>query len=463
MLKRTFITITTLFVLMTFFFAVQPEIINAQSRKDKRKAEKLVQDANKLYRQNDFKTAIDKYAEAISLYPGYAEAHFWKGNAHNNLNQGDQAIDDLDIALQQGYKPLEVYRVRWFLHYQKQNYDAALKDAEAGLQIEPESPFFLLALGDIYRGRESYEKAIDYYEKAAPKEQRNADLPFYLAISYKGLGRNEKQAAAAQEAIEKGTKFPGEAWELLGDANLKQGKTDDAIEAFERAITANKDLHNAYGILSEIYRSQGNFKKAISTMEKGLKVFENDSDFLINLTWYHSLAGNNNDAIREGQKAVKYAPENASAFTSLCRAYNDTGQHKLALDTCKKALEMNSSDGETHYYMGRAYDKLGQTDAATAEFKKAVEGLENSTKKNPENADFFYLLGGAYYADAQRDKAVGAYKRALEISPRFARAHYNLAYLYYLKGDATAARRQYELLKPINSELADQLDKAMKK
>lgn len=460
MLKKTFILLTTAFLLLTFFFAAQPEI-NAQTKKDKRKAESLVKEGNKMFLRNNFKTAIDKYAEAITMYPEYAEAHFWKGTAHYRLNQGEQAIYDLNIALQYGYSPLEIYKSRWFLFYQNQNFDAALKDAQAGLELEPATTFFPLALGDIYRGKKDYENAIAYYEKVAPRETGNADLPYYMAVSYSGLKKYEMQEAAAREALEKGTKFPGEAWYLVGDSFFKRKTYEQAIEPFERTILANKNIYETYVDLAETYRMQGNFEKAISTLEKGLKVFENDGGFLVNLTWYHSLAGNKGEAIREGQKAIKYASNNATAFTNLCRAYSDFTLYDKALGTCQEALKINPGDGETHFYMARAYVELNQPGKATAEYKLAVKGLEQTVGQTPDNADGLYLLGNAYLGDSQYDNAIETYKKAIIIIPLFARAHYNLAYAYHKKGEQKAAFSQYEKLNKIDPKLGERLLKVL--
>lgn len=464
MLKRTIITATTIFFLLTVMFAVQTEI-NAQVRKkDKKNAEKLLRQGNVLFGQNEFKAAIDRYAQAISMYPGFAEAHFWKGSAHSKLNETGQAIDDLDIALQQGYNPIEIYKLRWFLHYQRNNYDAALKDAEAGLKLEPNTSFFLLSLGDVYTKKEDYENAVISYEKAAPLEMRNGDLFYNLAFAYGKLDRYEKQEAAAQEALNKGTKKPGEAWVLLGDAAVKQKKYDQAVEAYERSIVANDKTYATYTALAETYRFQGNFKKAIATLEKGLKNFENDEKFLVSLTRYYSLAGDKNDAVRVGLLAKQYAPDNAMAFTNLCRAYSDAGLHQQALDTCKEALKKSKNgegEGESHYYMGRAYEALKQNEKAVPEYEKAVLGLKASTDKLTDDADGFYLLGGAYYATRQYQNAIEAYQQAINLSPRFAQAYYNMAYAYLNTGDKKSARAVYEKLKDIAPKDADELLKVI--
>ena len=473
MLKKTFITITTAFMLLTFLFVAQPEIIAQINKKDRKQAEKLVQEGNTLLRKSEFKTAINKYAEAITLYPGYADAHFWKGSAHYQLSENNQAIDDFNIALQNGYDPLQIYKARWFLYYQNKDYDAAIRDAEAGYLLEKNTSFFPLALGDIYRSKKDYEKALINYEKVAPKETKNTDLPYYMAVAYQGLGRYEKERAAANEAIKRGTKFPGESWYIVGESYLKEKKYDSAIESFERAITAKENYYEAYMTLAETYRFQGSFKKAISTLEKGLKMFENDGGYLVNLTWYHSLAGNNGEAIREGQKAVKFANNNYMAFTNLCRAYSDSGLHQQAIDTCKDALKLNADYGETHYYMARAYGALGKETKvekskeenrikSNEEFKLAVKGLEASTKLLPDDTDKLYLLAGSYVGDGQYDEAITTYKEVINQNPNFGLAYFNLAYTYqFRKADKKAALETHEKLKKINPKLADELWKLL--
>jgi tetratricopeptide (TPR) repeat protein len=66
---------------------------------------------------------------------------FGKGNAHHLLSEYDQAIKDLNAALEQGHPPIKVYEVRWEAHYMMKNYDAALSDVEQALRIEPSNNY----------------------------------------------------------------------------------------------------------------------------------------------------------------------------------------------------------------------------------------------------------------------------------------------------------------------------------
>src|SRR5687767_15740352 len=57
----------------------------AQSRKDRAQAKALKEQGDKAYRQKEYRTAADKYGEALLLVPTDPEAHYRKGFAHFDL------------------------------------------------------------------------------------------------------------------------------------------------------------------------------------------------------------------------------------------------------------------------------------------------------------------------------------------------------------------------------------------
>jgi tetratricopeptide (TPR) repeat protein len=359
-------------------------------------------------------------------------------------------------------KPLEIYRIRWEANYHNKNYDAALSDIQAGLKLDP-GFYFNNALGDVYRAKNDWQNALIAYRTAAQLDPNNRDVNFWIAFMSYNLGDTKTQEFAAQEAVKKNTQYMGESFFLVGDALYKARKTDEAAQAFERAINIKSEIPGVYLPLSDIYRSQGRFADAINVARKGAELYPNNGDLQVSLSWYYSLADKHKEAVEAGERAIALAPNQAMGFTNLCRAYNDIKEYSKAIETCNKALKLNPGDGETNFYLARAYDFLNNTNTATQHYKKAVAGLEDFTRNNPDYSDGFYLLGNAYFADGQQDKAIGAYKRSLELSPNFAKARYNLGYLYFLKKNLTAAEEQYEALKKIDYVTAVKLKQAMEK
>ena len=454
--------LTCLLMLMTL--SVVSLNVNAQPRnqinnqtKPNNKAKKLVEQGNQSFNQKDFRTAINKYAEAIVISPFYAEAHFKKGYAHYNLTEYDAAAEELNAAENQGYTPIDIYRIRWDINFKNKNYDAALSDLEKASQIQPQNADFVLGLANVYRLKGSYQNAIDNYKKVLTTSPNNGDVHFYMAGCYFNLNDSEQQAFYASEAIKKNTFFVGESYLLMGDAYQKLKKPSEAIFAYERALSVKPDSPDIYLALSDLYRSQSRLNDAIAIARRGIKLFPNDGNLFVSLTWYYSLADLHNEAVTAGQQAVKLVPEQSMAYTNLCRAYNDTKKYQEAIAACNSALRINPNDGETNFYLARAYDLQEKYDAATPYYKKAVAGLIETTRTNPDYSDGYYLLGNAYFAEKQFDKAIAAYKTCLQLSPKFGKAIFNLGVAYFQNKNKSAALEQYNALLKIDKPLADRL------
>lgn len=433
--------------------------IQAQRKKDLDKARKLVRQGDQLYNKKDYRGAISKYSEAIAVVPNLPVAYYLKGYSHYYLNEFDQSLADFNQAESQGFdKPIEIYKVRWYLNYQAKNYDAALKDALEVVRFDPDNVAFNQAVGDLYRIKDSCRDAVPYYKKVSDLDRINSDVNYFLAACHASLGNTGEQGIAAMEALNRKTKYVGESNFYVADALYKQKKYDEAIEFYQRAIDLKPDIYASYNALSDIHRNRNEFDKAITVARKGLQMFPKDANLYTSLAWYYSLADRPQDAIIAARSAINLAPDQYMGYTNLCRAYNDAKEYSMAITTCNSALRLSPGDGETLYYMGRAYEFLKQNDKAADSYAKAVDGLLKFTRENPDYSDGYYLLGNAYFALAKDDEAINAYNRCLKIAPRFARARFSLGLTYLVgKKDKVKAREQYNLLRSVDNSLAEKL------
>lgn len=456
--RRTLLSLITSGMLMSFLFVGQAELY-AQSKRDVRKAKQTADRAAAAFSKRDYRTAVDGYAQAIALDASNPDYHFWKGVGHHYLNENDLALPELNTALERGYKkPLELYRVRWRVHYSNKNFDSALADIRQGLTLDPENLEFLRGLGDISYARNEYREAVAAYQKVALKDPNTAgDIYVHIARAQSSLGNVEGQIAAAEEAVKRRTQHLADAHTLIADGYRKLRKYDEAIAAYQRVIAAKPDSYAAYENLADVFRVQNRFNDAIAISRRALNVFPNDGRIYTSLSWYYSLADRNEEAIQAAQAGIRFLPNEYLAYTNLCRAYNDARKPEMAIRECNNALRRNPNDGETYFYLARAYDLTGKPDQATDFYKKAVAGLIEFTKNNPDSADGFYLLGNAYFADNQREKAVVAYQKSLSLSPRFAKARYNMAIIQLRQKNKTAALEQYNHLLQIDPDLAGKL------
>jgi len=436
----------------------------AQSKKDKKQAQQLAQDALKAYNQKNYRITVDKAAESLALVPVNADLHFWKGYAHYYLKEFDNAVSELDLALSQGYKPLEVYRVRSIAKFEKKDYDGALADFNEGLKLDPNNLMFLAGKAEISFNQKNYPDALASYQLALAQDPNNAEIYFDIAKTQAMLGNATAESEMAQEAIKRNYRFLGDAYYLAADGYIRQKRYEDAEQALINAISRWKainqkpqDMYVAYRLLGDIYRRFSRFDDAIKITKQAIADFPNDGNLYTDVSWYYSLADRTKEAIESAQAGIQFAPKEHLAYTNLCRAYNDAGQFQLAINNCNAALNITPDDGETYFYLGRAYEATGKNNEAQSAYKKAVKGLEKFVQENPDYSDGFYLLGNAYYTVNDSDKAIEAYKKCLELSPRFARARFNLGASYVAKKNKAAALEQYNSLLPLDASLAAKL------
>jgi len=431
--------------------------IVAQSKNDIKRAKALAEQGDKAFNAKNYRAAADLYGQAATIVPTNPYCHFWKGYSHYYLKEYEASEREYVLALTQGYKPIDLYKVRWLLFAEQKRYDEAIADLKKALDLEPRNLYLLKALGDAQFLRGGYAEAQEAYQRALLIAPKDGDLYYSIASVHSKTGNIKDQGTSADEAIKRGTQYVGDAYYLLADSLDRQKNVAGAIDAYQRTISAKPGLYQPYLSLASLYQKQNKMALAIETLKKGLIVFPSDGTLYTNISWYYSLADRPADAVQAALSATKILPDQYMGFTNLCRAYNETTQYKEAMAACNNALRLQPNDGETLFYRGRANDKLKKTADATADYRRAVTGLAQFTKNNPEDSDGFYLLGNAYFADSQIDRAIEAYTRCLQLNSSFVKARFNLGYMLVLKKDKAGAMTQYSFLLAQDTALAGKL------
>ncbi len=105
-----------------------------------------------------------------------------------------------------------------------------------------------------------------------------------------------------------------------------------------------------------------------------------------------------------------------------------------------------------HFDKGETYRKQGNYKAASKSFKNAV-------RADGTYAEAYSNLGFTYRKQNLYGKAVKAYRKAIELKPGLAQAHEYLGEAYAEMGEFEKAEEELSILKKLDSEEADRLEK----
>jgi tetratricopeptide (TPR) repeat protein len=102
---------------------------------------------------------------------------------------------------------------------------------------------------------------------------------------------------------------------------------------------------------------------------------------------------------------------------------------------------------------------LGFTYGAMGRYPQAVEAFKQAIRLQP-NAPFAYGgLGTSYHMLQRYQESKEAYQHAIRLKPDFVEAHYGLGRTYLMLGDRDGAMREYNVLKTLDPQSAEELRK----
>lgn len=127
------------------------------------------------------------------------------------------------------------------------------------------------------------------------------------------------------------------SWVEKGVALVIEGKYNEAIEAFNKAIELNPKDAVAYNNRGAAYGQSGNYKQQIE----------------------------------DSSRALQLNPKDAVAFNNRGVAYGELGNYGQEIEDCTKAIELNPKLAMAYYHRGIAYRKLGNSKQAIKDKSKA--------------------------------------------------------------------------------------------
>ena len=182
---------------------------------------------------NAFDLAAQDYADACRLAPTWQLGRLNRAIALQQLGRIDEAIEELDHAIENGYKTVSVYRLRGDLLASKQDLESAKLDYANALQCEPITDQHWMDRGLILLGSNP-AMAADNFQSALKTNPFSVAAHQKLAYVYSELlNKPDKSLEHSDRLVEL---LPSDPTHLAGRAVLhaRSNRTKEAVADVRR-------------------------------------------------------------------------------------------------------------------------------------------------------------------------------------------------------------------------------------
>ncbi len=223
-------------------------------------------------------------------------------------------------------------------------------------------------------------------------------------------------------------------------AQYSEGKIDNAIDNYQKAIKADPKNINTYIAIAKLQVFTGRYDEALINAENAILLNPNNAEAHAVRGWAIGMRGDYLDAETAFNRAKELNPNLALAYAYQTEVYVEqinNGEDRLdtmskATENSRQAISLGNTLMEAHRARGLLLEITGNYEEAVTEFQIAIA-------INPNIADLYLALGRAYRANGMDNEAITAFERATSLNPNDPWAYYYISRTYASNGEYTKA------------------------
>lgn len=218
----------------------------------------------------------------------------------------------------------------------------------------------------------------------------------------------------------------------LGLVREEQGRHEEAIADFRKALLLNPRLRGANLFLGIAEYRLNRLEEALPTLRKETVAFPKDANAWMWVGVVELALGHAEDAAEVLDKAAKLAPDNTDIL------YHRGQAHLLV---SKNSYERMFKEDPKSW---RVHQVLGQVALEGEHYTDAIGEYLEAIKLAPTQPGLHEQLGAAYRLAVKTNEAEAAFRAELEINPHNALARYELGVLLMERGDGAQGKELME-------------------
>jgi TolB-like protein/Flp pilus assembly protein TadD len=256
--------------------------------------------------------AIERYGEAISLSPDYAQAY-------------------AEMALS--------YHLLGFMNYlpPREVYPKARTLALKAIEIDPATADAHVALAAVEQDYDwDWEAAESAFRRAIELNPNNAQARIQYAFHHLCLGRTNESLTEMTIAY---SLDPLRDPTMLGIILLRTGRLQEAQEQFQKSIELEPRRAHALWLLGHVNVLEGRYEEGLSEIQEALSISGNNAIILAGLGWSNAIAGNRDEAMRVLEELRERSRTEYIRPYFSAKIYSALGENDLAFEWLERAYK----------------------------------------------------------------------------------------------------------------------------
>jgi tetratricopeptide (TPR) repeat protein len=400
----------------------------------------------------DFYATIGRLDDAVRIYneiltrtPDYTRGHYRMGEIL--LERGDTraAAAQAEMVLKQHDNDRQSLLLRARVRLQTGATKDAVKDLEEVLKQEPNSRsglYFMaearMRAGQIEQARGFAGELHRYYPDYLPGKLMQMQINFaakdpktVLTLSNELLEQLAKSAPDLETSPQLLADIRAKALTARGLAQLQLNNVAAARADLTLARDQAANSPAAYVNLARVELKEGKTDEAISLYERALAIDSVNYDALNGLVNIYARQNRTDQSHARIDQAIGSQPGNRDALATLyylkAQVYVSERNTQNAEAELRRALDNNSNYLAAYFALGALFANASQQERAIAEYRRVIE-------RKPDDVTAYTLIGMIEDSRGNYDAAVESYRKALELDQNSTIAANNLAWLYANSG-----------------------------
>jgi tetratricopeptide (TPR) repeat protein/peroxiredoxin len=224
-----------------------------------------------------------------------------------------------------------------------------------------------LSLGSVFFQRGYYDQAEASFQQALDDDPSSAEALYGVGSVYLQQEKNVEAQKAFERVVEMRPNYPDtlpSAWNNLGLLAIREGRAEEAIQHFQKALQLSPDYLIALENLGNAYRQLKQWEDARKTLEHAVAVGPQDPEANYSLGMVFAQL---NDVDRTSdylRRALKLRPDYPEALNNLGILYLRTQRRDEAVASFKECIRVAPAFDQSYLNLARVYALEGQADEA---------------------------------------------------------------------------------------------------